>query len=209
MITICHLGMSQSDRIVWLMEELGLPYELEWYTRGEDFLSPPEFRALHPAATAPIIKDGDVVLPEALAIVDYITQKYAGGKLSVAPTESNYADYLYWMQINSNLQSAIFCKMAAGEDADAENGMLKSMQRRLDGYFNAAEQRLGEVPYLAGEEFTNTEIMAMFPLTMMTAFAGLTLDQYPNITAYVARVGARSAYIKAQELAGPAAEKPA
>ena len=68
MITIHHLGVSQSDRVVWLMEELGLPYQLKWYVRGTDRLAPPEFLALHPAATAPIIEDGDTLLAESGAI---------------------------------------------------------------------------------------------------------------------------------------------
>ena len=67
MITIHHLGVSQSDRIVWLMEELNLPYELKWYDRGADFLAPPEYRALHPVGTAPIIVDGDLVVASVLS----------------------------------------------------------------------------------------------------------------------------------------------
>ena len=85
MITIHHLGVSQSDRIVWLMEELGLPYELKWYRRGPDRLAPSEFLALHPAATAPIIQDGDTVLAESGAIVEYICHRYAGGPADGSP----------------------------------------------------------------------------------------------------------------------------
>jgi len=88
MITIHHLGVSQSDRIVWLMEELGLPYELKWYRRGPDRLAPSDFLALHPAATAPIIQDGDTVLAESGAIVEYICHRYAGGRLTVGPDDS-------------------------------------------------------------------------------------------------------------------------
>src|SRR6185436_16999799 len=76
MITIHHLGVSQSDRVVWLMEELGLPYHLKWYKRGPDLLAPPEFLALHPAATAPIIEDGDMLLAESGAIVEYICHRH-------------------------------------------------------------------------------------------------------------------------------------
>ena len=77
MITIHHLGISQSDRIVWLMEELDLPYELKWYKRKSDRLLPDEYLALHPAATAPVIEDGDKVLAESGAIVEYISHRYA------------------------------------------------------------------------------------------------------------------------------------
>ncbi|MEP1594090.1 MAG: glutathione S-transferase N-terminal domain-containing protein, partial [Halieaceae bacterium] len=108
MITIHHLGVSQSDRVVWLMEELQLPYELKWYDRGEDFLAPPEYRALHPSGTAPIITDGELVMAESTAIVEYISQRYGEGKLSVPVDSPEYPHYLYWMQFNNNLQTPIF-----------------------------------------------------------------------------------------------------
>ena len=85
MITVYHLGRSQSDRIVWLMEELGLPYNLEWFDRGEDQLAPQAYRDLHPVGTSPIIRDGDTVLSESAAICEYVSQKYGNGALSVQP----------------------------------------------------------------------------------------------------------------------------
>src|ERR1700744_4508242 len=85
MITIYHLGVSQSDRVVWLMEELGLPYQLKWFDRDQDRLAPPEYVALHPAAMAPVIKDGDLVLAESVAIVQYIAHRHGGGRLTVPP----------------------------------------------------------------------------------------------------------------------------
>ena len=72
MIIIHHLGVSQSDRVVWLMEELGLPYQLKWYNRGEDRLAPSAYLALHPAATAPVIQDGDAVLTESAVVLEHI-----------------------------------------------------------------------------------------------------------------------------------------
>jgi len=81
MITIHHLGVSQSERIVWLMEELERPYRLKWYRRKQDRLAPDEYLALHPAATAPVIEDGDSVLAESGAILEYFCHRYAGGKL--------------------------------------------------------------------------------------------------------------------------------
>src|SRR6056297_1756926 len=90
MITVHHLGVSQSDRVVWLLEELGIPYALKWYDRGEDFLAPPEYRALHPVGTAPIITDGELVMAESTAIVEYISQRHGGGRLSVPVADENY-----------------------------------------------------------------------------------------------------------------------
>ena len=137
MITIHHLGISQSDRIVWLMEELGLPYELKWYDRGEDFLAPPELRALHPAGTAPIITDGDLVMAESAAIVEYISQRHGGGTLSVPASNADYPHYLYWMQFNNNLQSVLFIKIAfqsAGGHPDRHSGSVSGYRFRRAGH---------------------------------------------------------------------------
>ena len=212
MITIHHLGVSQSDRIVWLMEELGLPYELKWYDRGDDFLSPPEYRALHPAGTAPIITDGDLVMAESTAIVEYISQRHGGGKLSVPPEDPNYPHYLFWMQFNNNLQTTLFIKMAvqsAGVEPDAGNMMMTTTLRREEGLYRALEQRLGESDYLGGTQFSCADIMSLFNLTSLAMLGARVIDDgLPNTRAYVARVTARPAYQKAMAIAGPQATRP-
>ncbi len=212
MITIHHLGVSQSDRIVWLMEELGLPYELKWYDRGEDFLAPPEYRALHPAGTAPIITDGDLVMAESTAIVEYISQRHGDGRLSVAPGDPDYPHYLYWMQFNNNLQTTLFIKMAVqstGVEPDAGNTMMTTTRRREEGLYRALEQRLGESDYLGGPQFSCADIMSLFNLTSLAMLGARTVDDsLPNTLAYVERVTARPAYQKAMAIAGPTASRP-
>jgi glutathione S-transferase len=212
MITIHHLGVSQSDRVVWLMEELGLPYDLKWYDRGEDFLSPPEYRALHPAGTAPVITDGDLVLGESTAIVEYISQRYGEGKLSVPVSDPDYPHYLYWMQFNNNLQSALFIKLAVkmtGVESSPDNIMVTTTQRREEGIYNTLEQRLGESDYLGGPRFSCADIMSMFNLTSLGMLGAREIDEsLPNTRAYVERVSARPAYQKAMGIAGPEASKP-
>ncbi|MEP1472367.1 MAG: glutathione S-transferase [Halieaceae bacterium] len=212
MITIHHLGVSQSDRVVWLMEELQLPYELKWYDRGEDFLAPPEYRALHPSGTAPIITDGELVMAESTAIVEYISQRYGEGKLSVPVDSPEYPHYLYWMQFNNNLQTPIFIKMAyqtAGGDPDVDNLMMTTTLRREAGLYEAIETRLGKADYLAGSEFSCADIMSVFNLTSLTGLGARVIDDsMPNTKAYVERVTARPAYQKAMEIAGPEATRP-
>ncbi len=213
MITVHHLGVSQSDRVVWLMEELELPYELKWYDRGADFLAPPEYRALHPAGVAPIIQDGDLMMAESTAIVEYISQRYGAGKLSRNVDSPDYPHYLYWMQFNNNLQSAVFSRFAyqlAGGDLEADNPMLTTSKRREAGIYQAMEERLGECDYLAGAEFSCADIMAMFNLTSLSGMGAKVIDESsPNTFAYVQRVTSRPAYQKAMAIAGPTAEKPA
>jgi glutathione S-transferase len=209
MITVYHLGVSQSDRVVWLLEELDLPYQLEWFDRGEDMLAPDEYRALHPVGTAPIIRDGDRVLSESAAIVEYISQKYGNGSMSVSPDQDNYADYLYWMQFNGNIMAILFAKAVKGEDADPSSPFVKALTRREEAYYQYLNQRLGEAPYLAGDTFTCADIMAVFNLTTLPMFGGRQVDDLPNVVAYLERITSRPAYIKAMEIAGPAASKPA
>lgn len=213
MITIHHLGVSQSDRVVWLMEELNLPYELKWYDRGADFLAPAEFRALHPAGTAPIITDGDLVMAESTAIVEYISQRHGGGALSVQPDDPEYPHYLFWMQFNNNLQSTLFIKLAfqsTGTSPGAENPMMATTLRREDGIYRALEQRLGESDYLGGAQFSCADIMSMFNLTSLGMLGARAIDEtMPNTQAYVERISARPAYQKAMSIAGPAATRPA
>lgn len=206
MITIHHLGVSQSDRIVWLMEELGLPYRLQWYDRGADGLAPPEYLALHPAATAPVIEDGDLVLAESAAIVEYVSQRYAGGRLSVAPDRPNYPDYLYFMHWSNNVQGMFFAKLGMGAQKDGPvAGVIK---RREDGYYRYLDQQLGNHPYAAGPDFTCADVMIAFNLTSLSRFGGRTIDDLPNVVSYVARIAARPAYQNAMAIAGPSAVRP-
>ena len=213
MITIHHLGVSQSDRVVWLLEELGLPYTLKWYDRGPDFLAPAEYRALHPAGTAPIITHGDLVMAESTAIVEYISQRYGKGTLSVPVDDPDYPHYLYWMHFNNTLQGALFIKMAVqatGADMAADNLVLTTTARREEGIYRALEQRLGESDYLGGPRFSCADIMSMFNLTSLTMLGARVIDEnMPNTKAYVERVSARPAYQKAMSIAGPAATRPA
>jgi glutathione S-transferase len=204
MLILHHLGMSQSDRVVWLFEELGVPYQLRWYNRGADGLMPPEYLALHPAATAPVLQDGDRMLTESAVILEYVCHRYAGGRLTVAPSEPNYFDYLYWMHFNNNVQGLFFAKLTGG---GAGFGGL--IARREDRYYRFLDQRLAAVPYLAGSELTCADIMVTFNLTSLALFGGRVIDDLPNVAAYVTRITQRPAYVRAMEIAGPSATPPA
>lgn len=210
MITIYHLGISQSDRIVWLMEELGLPYQLEWYDRDEQGLAPAEYRALHPVGTAPIIRDGDLVLSDSAAIAEYISQKHANGALSVTPEEPDYPHYLFWMQFNNNIQCLFFLRRALPEGSLTTSQALMEtlVNRREKGYFSYLDQRLGDSDYLGADRFTCADIMAAFNLTTLSRFAGWKIDDMPNVGAYVERISSRPAYQKAMSLVGPNASRP-
>ena len=212
MITIYHLGVSQSDRIVWLMEELGLPYHLEWFDRGEDRLAPPDYVALHPAAMAPVIRDGDRVLAESTAIIQYIAHRHGGGRLTVAPDSENYADYLYWLQFNNNAQCGFFVKAALESTGTGHDGGVigKVVQRRTEGLFRQMNDHLADHDYLAGDEFTLADLMSGFAITTLPAMTGSsTINGLDNIQRYALQITNRPAWRKAMEIAGPSAKRPA
>ncbi|HEY1426497.1 MAG TPA: glutathione S-transferase family protein [Caulobacteraceae bacterium] len=204
MLTVHHLGVSQSERIVWLCEELGVPYELKVYDRDPvSRLAPAEYKALHPIGTAPIITDGEVVLPESGAIIEYIIGKYGDGRLTVRPAAPNYADYLFWLHFaNATMMSRHM--MLLGLRADDDGPIAGWVRERAKATWDLAEQRLGEASYFAGDDFTAADIIMLFPLTTMRAFTPISLDAYPSIRAYLARIGARPAYQRAMAKGDPA-----
>jgi glutathione S-transferase len=204
MITVHHLGVSQSERVVWLCEELGIDYELKTYPRESNGAAPPAYKALHPQGTAPIITDGPVVLAETGAIVDYILARHGGGRLVVSPQASNFADYLYWLHfgngffVPSAMMGVVAMRMA-GDDKQA----LERFNGRLDLSYRLTEDRLGKVQYFAGPEFTVADIMMVFPLTTMRAVSGRSLDALPHIRGYLKRIGERPAYQRAMKKGDP------
>lgn len=210
MLTIHHLGKSQSERIIWLCEELGLAYALKLYTRDAvTILAPPELKALHPMEAAPLMTDGDLLLAESGAIVDYIMATYdkrTQGRLALSPSHPDFAQYLYWFHFsNANLQAIMGRNMVLRSlKLPADTPALLLNQARLDRAFNWVNTRLGQATWMAGDEFTAADIMIVFCLTTMRVFLPLDLAPWPNILAYLQRVGARPAYQTAMRKGDPA-----
>jgi glutathione S-transferase len=205
MLTVHHLGISQSDRIVWLCEELEIPYEMVKYDRDpETRLAPAAYKALHPFGTAPVITDGDLVLGESGAIIDYIIAKYGNGRLTVAPDSPDYADYLHWFHFsNGSMMPSGMIDMVVTMLAVADSPITASLRGRLDTAYDMVEARLGEAAYFAGSGFTAADIIMLFPLTTMRMFAARDLAPYPNILAYLQRIAMRPAYQRAIKKADP------
>jgi len=204
MLTVHHLGKSQSERIVWLCEELGIDYELKRYERAP-LLAPPEYKALHPIGTAPVITDGDVVLGESGAVIEYIIAKYGNGRLSRQLGHPEFANYLYWLHFaNGSFQALLHRLLIARRLEPApQNPVLVHMQTRLTQALDFMNQRLGKADHLAGSELTAADIMMVFSLTTMRSFTAYDLKPYPNILAYLRRIGAREAYRRAMRKGDP------
>jgi glutathione S-transferase len=203
MLTVHHLGASQSERIPWLCEELEIPYRLIRYER-DPVRAPDAYKALHPFGTAPVITDGDLVLGESCAIIDYIMAKYGDGRLAVGQDEANFPEYLYWYHFaNGSLMPAAMVDFFLTMIGTVSDETAAALRFRLDLAYAMAERRLGEVPYFAGNAFTAADIIMLFPFSTMRLFAPRDLAPYPNIRAYLQRIGARPAYQRAMHKADP------
>jgi glutathione S-transferase len=206
MLTVHHLGKSQSERIVWLCEELEIPYELKRYARdAKTMLAQPDYKALHPMGTAPVITDGGVVLAESGAVVEYIIAKYGDGRLTLRADDPDFAQFLYWFHFaNGTLQAAMGRLMILTRLKLAfDNPVLLATQARVDRAFDLVDARTQRAEYLAGDQFTSADIMIGFSLTTMRYFQPYDLARCPNIVKYLARIGGRPAYRRAMEKGDP------
>jgi glutathione S-transferase len=207
MLTVHHLRISQSERIVWLCEELGLDYELKLYNRREDNrMAPDEYKELHPMGIAPVItdaKDGQsLVLGESGAICEYIDRKYGGSRLSPGPNSADYAGHLFWFHF-SNATFMTNGMMALAAQAAGATELPAFVAGRGAKGWQLAEARLGEAEFFGGSQLTTADIMMGFNLTTSRAFGGASLEPFPNIAAYLQRIGQRPAYQRAMAKAEP------
>jgi glutathione S-transferase len=205
MITIYHLDTSRSERIVWLMEELGLEYKLELFQRNDNGSAPDALREIHALGKAPVIRDGNTVLAESGAIVDYIVHRYAGDRLAVAPAAQEYARYIYWFHFaEGSLMSLLILALVIGRVPEANASPVRTrVLERTKQTLGFIDSELSHATYFAGAAFTAADIMMTFPFTTMRHFLNYDLAPYANILAYLQRIESRPAYQKAMALAGP------
>ncbi|EKV09907.1 Glutathione S-transferase, putative [Penicillium digitatum PHI26] len=211
-LKIHHLGRSQSERIVWLAEELGIKYDYVFHKR-DPLLAPQSIKDLHPSGTAPVIEDDNspftknkVVLAESGAIIDYIIAAYGEGRFARTPKDGEeYIQFLQWYHwANASLQPAllrVFMNKRSSDDPEAP--FVKLADTKLECAFSMIEARLGETgSYLVGNDVTAADIMAVFTLTTMRGFSPIDFDEqkHKNILAYLKRVGERPAYQKAMKI---------
>ncbi len=205
MITICHLSTSRSERIVWLMEELGLEYKLEFFQREANGAAPAAMRDIHPLGKAPIVRDGDLVLAESGAIVDYIVQRHGGGRLAFPPSAPEYPRYTYWMHFaEGSLMSLMLIALVLSRIPEAaESPVRKRIHDRMQRMIAFVDAELGADPWMAGSEFSAADVMMVFPFTTMLDYLKVNLAPHAGVRAYLDRIRARPAYRRAMEIAAP------
>jgi glutathione S-transferase len=216
MLIVHHLNNSRSQRVLWLLEELGLPYEIKYYQRNaKTMLAPPELRAVHPLGKSPVVTDGDVTVAETGAIVEYLVEK-AGGKLRPAAGTPERLRWTFWLHYaEGSLMSPLLMKLVFSIMPSRSplllRGMVKNITRRaqigfvdpqLANHFDFLESELGKSTYFAGDEFSAADVMMSFPLET-GALRGGAFEGRPRLKAFVERIHARPAYKTAIEKGGP------
>jgi glutathione S-transferase len=203
MIVVHHLNDSRSQRILWLLEELGAPYEIKNYARdAATRLAPPELKAVHPLGKSPVISDGDRTVYESGAIIDYIIRHQGGGRLAPKPGTDDHEAYLQWLHYaEGSAMLPLMLNMYVGRLAEAAAPLQPRIDSEIDNHLSYVNGALEGRDWLLGHEISGADIQMSFVGEVMRAFG--RADRYPNIKAWVERFQARPAYQAALEKGGP------
>ena len=216
MITVHHLNNSRSQRVLWLLEELGLPYEVKRYERNaQTMLAPPELLAIHPLGKSPVITDGDKTIAETGAIIEYVLETYGQGRLIPPAGTPERLRWTYWLHYAEGsamtplLLKLVFTALPARAPgllrglvkavaAKAQSGFIDPQLKTHIDYWNA---ELSKSAWFAGPDFTAADVAMSFPLEAAVARAGAA--SRPKVKAFLEQIHARPAYRTALERGGP------
>ncbi len=202
MLVVHHLNDSRSQRILWLLEELGLPYEIKNYARDATTrLAPPELTAVHPLGKSPVITEGGVTINESGAIIDYIVRRHAGGRLAPDPASADYDAYQQWLHYSEgSAMLPLMLFMYVGRLGDAGAPLHPRLESEIANHLGYVDTSLAGKDWLMGD-FSAADIQMSFVGEVAGAFG--RFGQFPNIAAWVKRFQDRPAYRKALEKGGP------
>ncbi len=217
MITVHHLNNSRSQRVLWLLEELGIEYEVRRYQRdAKTMLAPPSLKAVHPLGKSPVITDGNVTVAESGAIVEYLVARSGKDRLVPAPGTPQRLRYTYWLHYAEGslmpllVMKLIFNHLPRSVPAlirPIAKGIVKGVNDKFLGpnlklHLDYIESELGTSTWFAGEEFTAADIQMSFPLEAAAARAASDTSR-PKLAAFLERIRARPTYQRALEKGGP------
>jgi glutathione S-transferase len=211
MITVHHLNNSRSQRVLWMLEELGIPYEVKRYERDpKTMLAPPELRQVHPLGKSPVITDGDLTLAESGAILEYLVEHYGQGRF-VPPGEADRVRYRYWMHYAEGsampplLMKFVFDRLEKRPASFFVRPLLRRIaagvktsfvEPQIKLHLDYLEGELGKGAWFAGNEFTAADVQMSFPIEAAAARGGLDASR-PRLMGFLDRVRARPAYVRA------------
>jgi len=218
MITVHHLNNSRSQRVLWLLEELGLPYEIKHYQRDPaTMLAPAELRAVHPLGKSPVIADGDVTVAESGAIIEYLIETYGKGRLVPPAGTAEKRRWSYWLHFAEGsamsplLMKLVFDRVRSAPMPFFVKPIAKGISKKVLGSFvepniraqlDYMESELSQRAWFAGNDFTAADIQMSFPVEAARQRAGLN-ESRPHLMAWLERIHARPAYQRALARGGP------
>jgi glutathione S-transferase len=216
MITVHHLENSRSQRVLWMLEELGLDYEVKLYKREPSMQAPASLRAVHPLGKSPVITDGGATFAESGAILEYLVETYGNGRFSPRPGTVERHNYTYFLHYaEGSLMPLLFMKLVFGRLPSRVPWLMKPVAKaiaagadksllnpQIGTQFMFLESELYQREWFAGAEFSAADIQMSFPLEAAAARSPL-FKQLPKLSAFVARIHARPAYKRALEKGGP------
>lgn len=217
MIVVHHLNNSRSQRVLWLLEELSLTYDIKRYERDKKtMLAPPELRQVHPLGKSPVLTDDDLTLAESGAIIEYLVEQYGDGCIAPSRERPDYLRYRYWLHYaEGSLMSPLLLKLVFDKIeksplpffvkpiAKAISGKAKSsfIMPQLNTHLDYLEAELGKAKWFVGDEFTAADVQLSFPIEAAAARGGLNASR-PRLMNYLQRIHARPAYQRALERGG-------
>jgi glutathione S-transferase len=202
MLVVHHLNDSRSQRILWLLEELGAPYEIKYYQRdAATRLAPPELKAVHPLGKSPVITDGDITIAESGAIVDYIVRTYGAAKMPPPPPGLAFEKYNEWLHYSEgSAMLPLMLNMYVGRLGEAGAPLHPRIQSEMANHLSYVDGSLAGRDWLMGSALTGADIQMSFVGEVARAFG--QMETYPNIKGWVERFQARPAYARALEKGG-------
>ncbi len=217
MIVVHHLENSRSQRVLWLLEELGLPYEVKHYKRDrQTMLAPPELRQVHPLGKSPVVTDGAITVAESGAIVEYLIDTHGGGRLRPPPGTAEARRFTYWLHFAEGsampplLMTLVFDQIKAKAPLLVKpiaKGIADQVGRtflkpNIESQLRFMEAELSSRPWFAGAEFSGADVQMSFPLEAAAARGGLDA-RYPKLQDWLERIHGRPAYQRALQKGGP------
>lgn len=213
-----HLNNSRSQRVLWLLEELEIPYEIKFYERDpQTLLAPPELRLIHPLGKSPVITDREICVAESGAIVEYVVGTYGQGRLRPKIGTAEDRRYTYWLHYaEGSLMSPLLLALVFGRIpkepmpffvkpivAEVSKKVFAGfIKPQLDLHSKYLEEELGKTLWFAGPEFSAADIQMSFPIEALSERSGFG-DQFPKLMGYLERIHARPAYQRAIKKGGP------
>ncbi|WOJ95332.1 glutathione S-transferase [Congregibacter brevis] len=203
MVTVHHLNNSRSQRVLWLLEELGVDYDVRNYQRdAETNLAPPELLEIHPLGKSPVLTDEVNTVIESGAIIDYIVRHYGKGQLAPEPGTPAYENYLQWMHYaEGSAMLPLMLKMYTGRLPDGGELLQPRINSELDNHLGFMDRALADQDWFVADTFSAADIQLSFVPQVGKLLYGL--ESFPHLDGFLDRIHARPAYKRALERGGP------